>query len=115
MNVNFENFAYKFIIPSYRKRFLYEVEKKPGRLMKKIRHNIENVFYPNFRNPKRNIDPNVQGYLYDILGRMEKLNWSDAKKRIEEMGGGGWLFISSCGNFFYAESEGEPPKEFYGV
>lgn len=116
-NVTIQNFANNFLLKSYSERFIHEVEKKTYRVSTRICHHLDEIFPAKYLLPHRysindvNFQNDLDGYLF--LREFESITWCGAKREITRVGGGGWLFISTVGDKFYAESEGAPPKMVY--
>lgn len=81
--------------------------------MRKICHNIESVFKCSCVENQIYIDLSTNGVLLDVIGHKTETSWEQAYQVISNTQYGGWLFISYCGQFFYAESEGMKDKKIY--
>ena len=108
-----EMFASNFVLKDYQSRCVVDGLKKPENLMRNVCHRISDVFPKHFIDGMIGFTDEDDCIFFDLTGRMEKLTWKHAYKKIQTHGGGGYLVIEKNGNKFYAESEGYPSSEIY--
>lgn len=108
-----ERFSSNFVLKEYRNRCVVDALKKPEKLMKKICHDISEVFPKQYSNGQIGFTNQDNCFFFDLTGRMEELTWEEVHNKIKTIGGGGYLVIEKSGNKFYAQSEGNPPPEIY--
>ena len=111
-DMTIQRFAENFLVKSYRDRFIHEVKKKRTKIATRLSHHLDEIFPDKYRMNVIDFDLNLEGYLF-LSSEFELLKWCEAKNKIDEIGGGGWLFISITGEQFYANAEGEPSKLVY--
>ena len=99
-------FAARFVIESFRDRFVHEALKKPRKLHERICHQIQDVFNESFKGGVCQFEPNESCWVFSSVKSMKETTWQSASKLVGL--GDGVLVIGSAGNKFYAETEAGP-------
>ena len=104
-------FAARFVIPSYRERFVHEAMKKPQRLATRICHSIGEVLSQSYPADSISFDP--QDECVPISGtdlNLQECCWVDLSPYVGR--GAGILIASKACDRFYAETESEYGSPF---
>ena len=106
-------FASKFVVPSFRKRFIHEALKKPRKLQQRICHGIDQVLKPGFLNGRCSFHSSDPCLVLGWNDQIELRTWGEATQHLGM--GGGLLIIDVSGTRFLAETEAEPgsPARIY--
>jgi len=102
-----------FVQPAYRARFVHEALNKPGRVMARVCHDIENVFQSRFQSGQCKYVEADACLLFTLTGERKVATWGEAM-RVVQRGGGGILIIDGSGKCFLAQAEGFPPPRHFG-
>lgn len=106
-------FADRFVEPRLQERFVYEAQKKPKALHRRVCHSISELFGDKFRGHNAPFADSDACLFLGWSSSFEMIDWYTAKEKISS-GGGGYLVIKSDGSAFYAETEGHPPTCYVG-
>ncbi len=104
-------FANRFVVADFRDRFLHEAMKKPRKLNSRICHAIWEVIPQQYKNTMPKFAPNTECLFLDNVGFVV-MTWAEAMALAKT--GGGNLIVDHTGLGFFANTEGQPPPEFYG-
>ena len=102
-----------FVLPAYRERFVLEASKKPGKLMSRVCHHIDEVFERRFSGGSCQYVEGDACVLFTLTGERTVTTWRDAM-RLVQLGGGGVFIVDGAGRKFFAQSEGFPPSRQFG-
>ncbi|GEM_PF-4651194 len=104
--------AQRFVLSTFRDRFVHEALRRPERLMTRICHQIDAVFERRFRGGSTACPAQAPCLFFELTGRRSWTTWGLAMDLVRR-GGGGFLVIDGSGRGFFAQAEGEPPPTCY--
>ncbi|MEO0415286.1 MAG: hypothetical protein AAF226_10080 [Verrucomicrobiota bacterium] len=107
IRLRLEEFAGRFVLASFRERFVHEALKKPTKLHERICHQIDDVFPTRYRGGS--LPFKAGDSVFPIIGTdrdcVDECKWEDIADR--EATGYGFLVASHDLIHFYAETESE--------
>lgn len=107
-------FAARFVRKSMRERAVHEALNKTWRLVARVSHDIEILFPETHRGGSPHAEPDSVCYLLNYDGTFgppfRKMSWAEALRVTE--GGGQTLIIGERGDWYFAETEGQPPTPY---
>ncbi len=109
-----EAFAQRYVVASFRERFLHEASKRPERLYSRICHNIEEILPSAFAGKRARFSSDDPCLVLEDSRGFRATTWGALQRRIGL--GEGLLVVGNDGSRFYAETEGVKggPSVVYG-